>query len=151
MGYCISQEETNFFISAKDKDAALASVKSLNPADYADPEFPDHPFSWVNTATYKAAQTLEEALEEWRWLPSVDAEGNIVNVQFTGEKYGDEKVIFSAIAPYVKSGSSIAMCGEDGDKWRWRFEDGKLRLEAGKNKKLWEFSQGGKDARVVNV
>lgn len=45
-------------------------------------------------------------------------------MDFTGEKYGDDTLLFKAIAPFVLKHSFIVMVGEDGAKWSWDF-DGK--------------------------
>ena len=116
MGYCIYQAETKFRITAKNKAAALQAIKGLEG------EEPPHPhLAWVETADFLKAETLEDALKVWRWHPKVDEKGNITDLEFTGEKYGDCILMFGAIAPYVKSGSFITMKGEDGAIFRWLF------------------------------
>jgi hypothetical protein len=87
-------------------------------------------YSWVGKGWDKLG-TLEEILEEWRWEAEVDEEGNITDIQFAGEKYGDEEALFSALAPFVDSGSFIEMVGEEGDHWRWCFTEGTLVEEIG--------------------
>lgn len=58
--------------------------------------------------------------------PEFDNDGNITNLMFEGEKYGwGEKELFRKIAPYVKEESYIHMVGEDGEHWKWEFQDGK--------------------------
>lgn len=133
MGYYVSQEKTCFFISSANKQAALDAVKSLNPIEYhKNSDFQRDSFSWVNTDKYKSATTLQEALEEWRWSPLTDDHGNIVDVEFTGEKAGDDKALFAAIAPFVKEYSYITMQGENGYRWRWLFSKSKLETQPGK-------------------
>jgi hypothetical protein len=39
-------------------------------------------------------------------------------------KIGDEKWFFSAAAPYLSG--EFEWTGEDGEKWKWMFEDGKM-------------------------
>ena len=55
----------------------------------------------------------------------VDVKDEMNSIYFEGEKYGDDDLIFNAIAPYVEDGSYIQMNGEDGAIWRWVFENGK--------------------------
>ncbi len=55
----------------------------------------------------------------------LDGEGNIVDVGFLGEKLEDDFMWFQSIAPYVRDGSCIEMTGEEGERWRWVFENGK--------------------------
>ena len=57
---------------------------------------------------------------------SANPKGEIVNLEFDGEKSGDEDILFRAIAPFVESGSFIEMRGEDGCQWRCLFHKGEL-------------------------
>ena len=61
-----------------------------------------------------------------------DAEGNITEIEHTGQKLGRDYEQFQKAAPYVKDGSYIEMHGEDGERWRWVFQDGKCREIAAK-------------------
>lgn len=54
----------------------------------------------------------------------LDSDGNITDVEFIGEKLGNDFTVFQAIAPYVQDGSYIWMVGEDGSQWRWIFQSG---------------------------
>jgi hypothetical protein len=83
-------------------------------------------FRWVNTDVVLNSETLGEALEEIRYAPKYNGNGDICVVEFTGEKYGDEKIFFAALAPYVESGSYISFVGEDDSEWQWVFNDGKV-------------------------
>ncbi|MDR2022109.1 MAG: hypothetical protein LBQ71_02380 [Hungatella sp.] len=53
-------------------------------------------FSWVATETVLNSKTLSDALLEIRYRPFYDENGNIINVEFTGEKDGDEDIFFPA-------------------------------------------------------
>jgi hypothetical protein len=83
-------------------------------------------FSWVDTDVVLRSKTLGDALKEIRYNPQYNSNGDICNVEFTGEKYGCENVFFKALAPYVESGSYITFEGEDGDRWEWSFNDGEV-------------------------
>ena len=122
MGYCMNQRYSKFFISAKNKDATLEAIKGLAK------QFPDEHFSWVTPEQFLSAKTLEEAMDAWRWEIDLDEKGNVEEISFCGEKIGDDKLLFDAIAPWVKKGSYIEMQGEDGEQWRWNF-DGKTCKE----------------------
>ena len=116
MGYCITQGDTEFAIT--DKAGALAAIKELaNDRDY---------FSWVNGEEVRDAETVREAFRAWRW--ELDSEG----LYFCGEKLGEDALLFETVAPYVKDGSYIVIRGEDGDTWKWLFEDGKFQELTGK-------------------
>lgn len=127
MGYNITLLEAKFCILAKNKDAALAAMKAM------DPEKKGHGYwggrkqwSWVSQSEVNEAETVEDAMSVWRYSPITDEEGNISRVVYDGEKLGDEEVLFETIAPFVEDGSYIEMEGEDSFMWRWVFEGGKV-------------------------
>ena len=67
-------------------------------------------------------------LEAKGYIAELDDDGNIIDLEFHGDKLAyDEDQMFQAVAPYVKSGSYIEMDGEDGSRWRWKFQDGKWK------------------------
>ncbi len=112
MGYCMRMTECTFFIEAKDKPDALRLVKDSTHLFYG---------SWESKEVAANAATIEEFLDEARWEPTIDKDGNITDLEFQGEKMGDEEHFFNAMAPHVKVGSYIEMHGEDGESWRWVF------------------------------
>jgi len=67
-------------------------------------------------------------LENYGYTAELDDDGNIIRLDFNRDKIAyDEDTMFQAIAPYVEDGSFIEMAGEDGDRWRWVFKDGKCK------------------------
>lgn len=67
-------------------------------------------------------------LEDCGYIAELDDDGNIVGLDFAGDKLAyDEDKMFEQIAPYVESDSFIEMLGEDGTRWRQVFKDGKCR------------------------
>jgi hypothetical protein len=66
-------------------------------------------------------------LAVWRWHPTVDKKGNITHIEFTGEKYGDDKIMFNMIAPYVEADSYVYMRGECGETFGWEFDGHKMK------------------------
>lgn len=119
MGYCMDQDDTEFFIAKEDFDGVLKAIKRLRGRETCHDSSGAH-FSWVDN-DFASINNLAEMLAEWRWEPSFDDEGNINHIDFIGEKMGDDDVLFDAIAPYVKADSYITMRGEDGEVWRWVF------------------------------
>ena len=99
-----------------DEEAALAAIKAMAGRETIQDSGGRH-FSWVTTQEFLDADTLEEALDAWRW----NLEPDWKQIQFNGEKLGDDKLLFDAIAPYVEAGSFIEMHGEDGEIWQWVF------------------------------
>jgi len=120
MGYCMHLEATQFHLPKKHFKAALKAIQGLAGKETIRDGGGRH-FSWVDSAEFINATTLEAALEAWRWHPELDEKGDIVDLQFEGEKSGDDEILFGAIAPFVKEGSYIQMMGEDGHRWRWKF------------------------------
>lgn len=131
MGYFMEMTDSKFEIKKENFKKALESLKSvfvpenMNCYDYIGGKQYPH-FSWVNTDSVLRSRSLGNALAEIRYEPEYNDNEDICNVEFTGQKYGSEKVFFNALAPYVESGSYIAFEGEGGDKWEWQFNDGKV-------------------------
>lgn len=121
MGYCMEQTESSFFIANENKAHALRAIKNLAGRETIKNSGGPH-FSWVSTDGFMKARSLEAAMAEWRWDIYEDENGNVNEIQFSGEKSGDDEILFKAIAMYVKPGSYIEMRGEDGCMWRWVFD-----------------------------
>ena len=138
MGYSIFILETNFCVTKENTDLVLAALKrlcqsqrivSLNNETFA---AANQDLAFVKNESVVNASDIYDALSEVRWSPHLDDEGNIENLEFTGEKLGDEQLLFDAIAEYVEDNSYVVVAGDDGKVWRWRFEDGKCHYELGK-------------------
>lgn len=119
MGYCMEQQESRFRMRADQFPVVMGALKTLAARA---PQQPYGHFSWVDTGTLVNAHTVTEFLREWRWRPTLDEGGNIVDLMFEGEKLGDDKQLFDALAPFVEVGSYLQMLGEDGSSWRWVFD-----------------------------
>lgn len=132
MGYCIEMTESKFTIKKGNFENALKSLKAIfvpenmKCCDYIGGKKYPH-FSWVNTKTVLDSINIVEALEEIRYAPQLNQNGDICNVEFIGEKYGDEEIFFKALAPYIETGSYLCFKGEDGDRWKWVFNDGSVQ------------------------
>jgi hypothetical protein len=129
MGYYISQTDSEFFIPKEVFALALQDIKSImgNTNDmmggsWGGEKPPEKWYSWVDTESVLKAETLKDALDAWRWEACLSGEGDIIDLTFGGEKSGQDEVILSTIARYVKDGSYICMRGEDGELWRWYFD-----------------------------
>ena len=127
MGYYIEQRGGAFFIDKKHFPDVIKAIHNL--ANYPDmmgggsyeggKTISKH-YSWVKMSFVNSTD-LENIFNCWRWNINFDDDGNINNLFFDGEKMGDDRVLLDAIAPFVKEGSFIEMCGEDNDLWRWKF------------------------------
>lgn len=110
MGYNATQVKSQFFIADEDKYPAYKAIKAVFGTK-----------SW-----FEDCRCLEDVLSQFGFYTEIDANDNICKIRYEGDKLGGEKTMFSLLAPYVKSGSFIDICGEDGDQWRWEFNDGKF-------------------------
>jgi len=136
MGLGMIQAEAKFTIKAENKEKALIALKkTIHLKSKMTGGIPTNKkFSFVDME-YITVTTLEEALDCWRWEAKNDSNGNIISIEFIGEKVGDCKVMFNKISPFVENGSYIDMWVED--KWRrhldvlqwWIFENGKLKTK----------------------
>ncbi|MFO7947247.1 MAG: hypothetical protein R6V19_10555 [Armatimonadota bacterium] len=90
-------------------------------------------FAWVDMNELAAATSLQEILRAWGWELGIDTQGAASGIDGpAGDKVGDEKALFDAIAPFVEDGSYIQMIYDaDNTIWRWVFRDGRcIEVEA---------------------
>lgn len=140
MGYLIYQLGTNFFLPEHHREAALKSLQSLCMEDKRlllgggsrPPKRAPKNYPFVDGSVVLGVSSLEAALREWRWTPIMDDEGNIEDIEFLGQKLGNEDELFNTIAPFVRAGSYIVVAGEEGEVWRWRFDGERCHREAGR-------------------
>ena len=123
MGYEMYLRECVFTIEHKNFAKAVIAIQKLHGRETCDTHF-----SWVGSEFHKI-NNLCDMLREWRWEPKQDwPEGDIIGLEFGGEKLGDDFLLFKTIAKYVAPDSFIEMQGGDGDRWKWVF-DGKKCTE----------------------
>ena len=140
MGYCMYLHYQKFHIAADKKADALAAIKKLRDVEqekgggyHSLNGTKVRHWSWMGDQPYWECATLERAMKLWRWPvycddpAENDERGDVNEIEFTGEKMGDDQVLFNAIAPYVTDGSYLEMVGEDGERWRWVFKNGECR------------------------
>jgi len=128
MGYCIDQKDTVFKMKADNLPKALAALKAIagdKDRMGGGSSSGDCWFSWCDMS-YVDEDNFGDAFAKLNWdvREYLDDDGNIIDVEFVGEKSGDDEYILNTIAPFVEPGSYIEMHGEDGALWRWFF-DGK--------------------------
>jgi hypothetical protein len=121
MGYCVHLTEAKFRIAA-DKALGNGSEHPDASGGYLCRHEEVRWFAWMNNANADAWTCFADAMRDWRYPVELDADGNVANISFVGEKLGDEKAMLAAIAPYVDASSYIQMHGEDGEMWRWVFD-----------------------------
>ena len=89
-------------------------------------------FAFINHDEVLNAVNLEEALYHCRWSSEFDEEGNIIDINFNGQKIGNEDILFQIIAPFVEANSYIIMVNDQREIWRWRFDGQRCHKESGK-------------------
>lgn len=121
MGYGIALADQDFHMPACGHEDALAAIKAMRPTRRWG-------WPWVDEGEVRGATTLQKAMSAWRWEPLFDSKTwDIVGLEFTGEKSGDDEGLFKAIAPYVMDGSYLEIVGEGGGRWRYVFRRGECR------------------------
>lgn len=150
MGINIYSMSSRFRIRKERQADALAAVKALRGQE-TQKRFTNTPgghFSFINMTEFIQAETLVDAMCAWRWILEDDDNGDLYAPSFTGEYLGDEDILFSAIAPFVESGSYIQVfCHDDECVWRWVFENGSVRREYAHI----EFSYSGANSSASNA
>lgn len=67
-------------------------------------------------------------MKDFPYRFELDQDGSIIGVCFIGHKLSDEYEAFQQAAPYILSGSYIEMRGDDGERWKWEFQNGVCKV-----------------------
>lgn len=136
MGYCMEQVGCNFLIAFGNIQGVIKAIKAvaedtpenrdrMNGGHYSNDGWCVKSYSWCDMDKIRDGTTIHEVMEGFRWHPNLGEDGNVVGIEFLGEKLGEDEVLFEAIAPFVAEGSYISMKGENGGQWKWEFVNGK--------------------------
>ena len=129
MGVIQSLRSADFHIPADDTSDAFHAIVELMSENQSGSSYD---FAYMSRAYPESWDRLEDAMQAWRFPIETDEEGNVVNIEFWGEKTGDEHVLFERIAPFVETGSTIVMSvGAVGDRTRYTFTENSVRVERG--------------------
>lgn len=110
MGYCVSSVDCKFKLQLENVENAFKALQNL-----------------CSEEIMKGSSVLknfEDIMLECGWEVEEDEDGNYNQIRFIGDKIYNNEEELRAIAPYVDSGSYIQMVGEDGDTWRYVFNNG---------------------------
>lgn len=66
----------------------------------------------------------------------LDGNGNITGVSLSSSPIGNDLPVFQAIAPYVRNSSMILFRGEEGERWKYIFQNGTCRKTSARI--VWE-------------
>lgn len=100
MSRCITQEDSKIKIKSEDIPKVLKALKE---------ETGEHFYS------------IKDAFDTFCFSFEEDEEDNIIDVNFEGECYYDQDVLFNTIAPWVEKNSYVSFYGEEGDHFRFFF------------------------------
>jgi hypothetical protein len=169
--YIDTKDNTNIIIKKENIDAAYAALCELNTNPKYDilksggkyggdsvakndnrPDNLDHHparwFSWMESDYHKHTKNLEEILA----CIGFDFEfkdGNLCDLRYS-DKTGNEDIFFCALAPFIENGVEIVWSGEEGERWKWIFNNGEMFFH--ESKVLYK-KQGSKitlDSRIKN-
>lgn len=153
MGYYVDIVECDIFISKDNLSKAWQALVELNKNPKYDKlknggssqiELPDgqivssntprpngydyHPakwFSWLPADYHRRFNGFVELMKDYGLEPYLNDGGDIIGFSYQN-KIGNEDILFSAIAPFIRNNSYIEWHGEDNIQWRWVFVDGKM-------------------------
>lgn len=137
MGYYITLEESTFALRDEHKEAALETLKALNApsnnhlkrgGSFAGGGKTEHWFSWMPADYDKTVTSLEEVFVLLGFEVGEAPDGAMLLVGYD-TKTGQEDLFLGAIAPLVEDGTYLQFVGEDGDRYRYVFKDGKMETK----------------------
>lgn len=124
MGYHVSIDLYDLVIPQEHEHACLAAINALMTTWY----------SWIDQPpTPDGYASLVEACVAWRYEAFTTESGDTEIGAFMGDKWGDDEVLYRAIAPFVTTTGdpTITIEGGDGESWRYRFSGGGILEERG--------------------
>jgi len=93
---------------------------------------------WIEIQNVEKSVSLEELMLECRWKNcSQNEDFKLCNNSFLGQKLGEEKIIFTALAPFIEEGGFVKYVSEGyfvDEFYRFIFKDKKIFLEVLKSK-----------------
>jgi hypothetical protein len=126
MGYCIDIVDTSFAIEAVHYPDLMDHLIKFHTKAKAQ----NVQFKWCDHDKCLAALNEGDLIAffaEWNYEVKIElSTGNISDITSMAEKLADEDKLWVQIAPWVNAGSYIQCHGEDGDQWRWVWDNGRL-------------------------
>lgn len=136
MGYYVHVRESNAIIPAENLDEAYRRMCALNVThdhlkrggSYSGGRMTAKWFSWMDENYPETCKDAAEILEALGFeCDSTDAGG--LDVMYYDNKSGQEDLFISAIADLFVPGSFIHWQGEDGEQYRWEFDEGGMTVK----------------------
>ena len=139
MGYYVKIRIKNLIIPAENVKAAHTALKEL---------WTDKPTGWLlkqREATFDGLEdwrgyawvhyrqggwpNLVEELQSWPFNAHQCPNGSVKMTSYRGEKWGDQEVLFRALAPFVRGKATIHVIGEEGNEYHYLFDSGAIARE----------------------
>jgi len=133
MGYCVTADIGVISFSGENIQKALDAINALHTEsamilNEACKDSSGRHYAWVDYPK-GGFTSLEDALDEWRYqtYTAIDT-GTVMVEEFEGEKWGDDEILWTALAPFIDPHvyATITWVGEDHAMWRYEFIDGKV-------------------------
>lgn len=106
--------------------AGVSEGKPANSTSVA--ENPNRWFSWMDWNYDEVCSTAEEILQQVGFETEETPDDGLELFGYDS-KSGAESHFVNAIAPFVNEDSTMEWSGEDGERWRWVFENGEMITE----------------------
>ena len=114
MGYEISLMDQSFYIAKENINGALCAINKTAEE-----------FKEKYSYNIEIHSHIYEAFNYHSYHVAEDNDGNIIDINYESYKLRDEfEFLFKPVALFVKDGSYIQMLGEDGQMFRWVFNNG---------------------------
>lgn len=140
MGYYVSINSSHWALPLEHEAAALQALKDLNKPEnnhlkrggsYTGGEKNAHWFSWMDADYDQKYHYVKDILEALGFECFRDSQTGDLHILHYDGKIGQEELFLHALAPFVRDGSFIEWTGEDGARWRYRFEGGEMFADDG--------------------
>lgn len=148
MGYNVNTTAVNLTIAADKLDDAVKALKELNQRDDLKTGGSSGPitdgdgkvigygrtgiwFAWMDADYDQKLHTVPDIMNAVGFKDSEIQPGGDFELGWYDDKTGGEEHFLRALAPFVDEGSIVAFEGEDGQHWRYIFENGEMRTQTG--------------------
>lgn len=110
----MEQIKSEFAMRKEVMQQALDALKSI----------PDEEFQLLTAGKEEILKcdTFVDAMLAFDWRLILDANGDVIAIEFQGDKSHNDAAVMTAIAPFVEKDSYLMMLGEDRAVWAWLFD-----------------------------
>lgn len=142
MGYIITIEESTCYLPRNKADKAYKILCDLNfnnklkgGGRYANegqtPNNVPHPsrwFDWMDWNYHEKCKDVQDIFEALGF--EIEEDDDKIHIIYYEGKSGSQELFFKAIGNLLRG--EIAWCGEDGEKWKWKFGPKGMKVLIGK-------------------